>query len=91
MLPLAIAHIAHLCTKAYKRGWGFKPSSLLIQCVSFKISSYCAKQTSSFFSRINAKYLFIVNIFLLFNATLSATKCNTENLKCRVTSQSLVA
>ena len=63
MLPLATAHIAHLCAKAYKRGWGFKPSSLLIRCVSFEISSYCTKQTSSFFSHTNAKYLIIVNIF----------------------------
>ena len=94
MLPLATAHIAHLCAKAYKRGWKFKPSSLeslLIRRVSFEITSYCPKQTSSFFSHINAKYLIIVNIYLLFNATLQATKCNTENLECRVTSQSSVA
>ena len=70
MLPLATAHITHLCAKAYKRGWGLKPSSLLIRRVSFEITSYCPKQTSSFFSHINAKYLIIVNIFLLFNATL---------------------
>ena len=70
MLPFATAHKAHLCAKAYKRGWGFKPSSLLIQHVSFEISSYCAKQTSSFFSLINTNYLTIVNVFLLFNATL---------------------
>ena len=63
MLPLATAHIAHSCAKAYERGWGFKPSSLLIRRVSFEISSYCIKQTSSFFSHINAKYLIIVNIF----------------------------
>ena len=70
MLPFATAHIVHFCAKAYKRGWGFKPSSLLIRRVSFDISSYCAKQTSSFFSHINTKYLIIVNIFLLFNATM---------------------
>ena len=73
MLPLATAHIAHLCAKANKRGWGFKPfslESLLIRRVSFEITCYCPKQTSSFFSHINAKYLIIVNIFLLFNATL---------------------
>ena len=64
MLPLATAHIAHLCAKAYTGGWGFKPSSLLIRRVSFEISSYYAKQTSSFFSHIDAKYLIIVNIFL---------------------------
>ena len=56
MLPLATAHIAHLCAKAHKER--FKPSSLLIRCISFEISSYCAKQTS------------VVNNFLLFNATL---------------------
>ena len=65
MLPLATAHIAHLCAKVYKRRWGFKPSSLLIRRVSFEISCYCAKQTSSFFSHTNAKYLIIVNIFRL--------------------------
>ena len=70
MLPLATAYIAHLCAKAYKRGWGFKPSYLMIRRVSFEISSYCAKQTSSFVSHINAKYLIVVNNFLLFNATL---------------------
>ena len=47
MLPLAIAHIAHLRAKAYTRGWGFKPSSLLIRRILFKISPYCAKQASS--------------------------------------------
>ena len=32
MLPLATAHIAHLCAKAYThKGWAFKPSSLLIR------------------------------------------------------------
>ena len=65
MLPLATAHIAHLCAKAYTGGLGFTPSSVLIRRVSFKISSYCAKQTSSFFSHINAKYLIIVNILRL--------------------------
>ena len=65
MLPLATAHIANLCAKAYTGGWRFKPSSLLIRRVSFKISSYCAKQTSSFFFHINAKYLIIVNILRL--------------------------
>ena len=63
MLPFATTHVAHLCAKAFKRGWGFKPSSLLIRCVSFEISSYCAKQTSSFFSHIDTKYFIIVNIF----------------------------
>ena len=63
MLSFATANIAHLCAKAFKKGWGFKPSSLLIRRVSFEISSYCAKQTSSFFSHINMKYLIIVNIF----------------------------
>ena len=33
MLSLATAHTAHLRTKAYKRGWGFEPSSLLIRRV----------------------------------------------------------
>ena len=65
MLPLATAHIAHLCAKAYKKGWGFKPSSLLIRRVSFEILSYCAKQTSSFVSHINAKYLIMVNNFFV--------------------------
>ena len=83
MLPFATAHIAHLCAKAYERGWGLKPlndvyhstclNNLFKRRVSFKISSYCAKQTSSFFSHINTKYLITVNIFLLFNATLLAT------------------
>ena len=52
MLPLATAHIAHLRAKAYTGGWGFKPSSLLIRRILFKISPYCAKQTSSFFTLI---------------------------------------
>ena len=52
MLPLATAHIAHLGAKAYTGGWGFKPSSLLIRHISFEISFYCAKQTSSFFTLI---------------------------------------
>ena len=52
MLPLAIAHIAHLCAKAYTGGWGFKPSSLLIRRISVEISPYCARQTSSFFTLI---------------------------------------
>ena len=63
MSPLATAHIAHLCAKTYKRGWGFKPSSLLIRRVSLEILFNCAKQTSSFFSHINTKNLIIVNIF----------------------------
>ena len=52
MLPLATAHIAHLCAKAYTGRWGFKPSSLLIRHISFEISPYCAKQASSFFTLI---------------------------------------
>ena len=52
MLPFATAHIAHLCAKAYTGGWGFKPSSLLIRRISFKISPYCAKQTSFFYTLI---------------------------------------
>ena len=52
MLPLATAHIAHLCAKAYTGGWGFKPSSLLIRRILLEISSYCAKQTSSAFPLI---------------------------------------
>ena len=40
------------------------------------------------FSHINAKYLIIVNNFLLFNAALLAIKCNTETMERRVTSQS---
>ena len=63
MLPFATTHVAHLCVKAYAGEWGFKLSSLLIRRVSFEISSYCAKQTSSFFSHIITKYLIIVNIF----------------------------
>ena len=69
MLGLATAHVAHLCAKAYKWGWGFKPSSLLIRRVSFEISSYCAKKKLLLYSHINTKYLIIVNNFLLFNAT----------------------
>ena len=67
MLPLTTAHIAHLCAKAYTGEWGFKPSSLLIRRTSFEISSYCAKQASSFFtySHINTKYLIIVNNFFV--------------------------
>ena len=64
MLPLATAHIAHLCAKAYTGGCGFKPSSLLIRRISLEISSYCAKQKSSSFPLINTKYLIIVNNFL---------------------------
>ena len=54
MLPLATAHIAHLCAQAYTEGWGFKSFSLLIRriSISFEISPYCAKQTSSFFTLI---------------------------------------
>ena len=52
MLPLATAHIAHLCAKAYTGGGGGggggKPSCLLIRRILLEISSYCAKQTSSF-------------------------------------------
>ena len=52
MLPLATANIAQLCAKAYTGGWGFKPPSVLIRRMSFETSSYCAKQTSSFFTLI---------------------------------------
>ena len=37
MLPLATAHIAHLCAKAYSGGWGFKPSSLLIRRIAYHL------------------------------------------------------
>ena len=50
MLPLANAHIAYICAKAYTGEWGYKPSSLLIGRISFEISFYCAKQASSFFT-----------------------------------------
>ena len=68
MLQLATAHIAHLQWDGGLNhaglntvGWGFKPSSQLIRRISLEISSYCAKQTNSSFSRINTKYLIIVN------------------------------
>ena len=68
MLQLATAHIAQLQWDGGLNhaglntvGWGFKPSSQLIRRISLEISSYCAKQTSSSFSRINTKYLIIVN------------------------------
>ena len=63
MLGLATAHVAHLCAKAYKGGWGFKPSSRLIRRVSFEISSYRAKKKLLPYSHINTKYLIIVNNF----------------------------
>ena len=67
MLPLATAHIAHLCAKVYTEGWGFKPSSLLIQRISFEISSYCAKPNKLLlYSHVNTKYLIIViNFFVI--------------------------
>ena len=57
MLPLATAHIAHLCAKAYTGAWEFKPPSLLIRHISFEkiekqFEILLRKQTSSFFTLI---------------------------------------
>ena len=71
MLPLATAHIAHLWAKAHTGGWGFKPSSLLIQRrpISFKISPsllflYYSNKLL-LYSHINTKYLITVNNFFV--------------------------
>ena len=68
MLPLATAHIAHLCAKTYTGGWGFKPSSLLIRRMSYIIRNIVLlRKTNKLLlsSHINFRYLIIVNNFFV--------------------------
>ena len=57
MLPLATAHIAHLCAEAYTRGWGFKPYSPIDPTYIIRNIALLRKTNKLLlYSHINTKY-----------------------------------
>ena len=66
MLPLATAHIAHLCAKAYTGGWRFK-TILPIDPTYIIRNIALLRKTNKLllYSHINTKYLIIVNNFVV--------------------------
>ena len=67
MLPLATAHIAHLCAKAYTGGWGFKPFLPIIPTYIIQNIALLRKTNKLLLYShiINTKYLIIINNFFV--------------------------
>ena len=66
MLPLATAHIAHLCSKAYTGGWGVE--TILLTDPTYIIRNIVLLRKTNkllFSSHIIAIYLIIVNNFFV--------------------------